>query len=238
MHLYKNFLKMEIRFLQNERALVMKDFLVIADLHIGYEKTLEERGYKIPSMRKDFIERIKKLQKENKSRKLIILGDVKHTVPVATWDEKYEIPNFFKEMSGLFDRIIVIKGNHDGNIERMVHEKKVEIVPELILEDFAFTHGHRYPTEKAMECRTLVMGHIHPTFKIRDRTGTMHNYPCWVMGKIKKKKLEKYKNIKCENVLIVPSFNQLTTGYKGLSGPLAKAIKREAIYLLDLTKVM
>ncbi len=229
---------MEIRLLQNKRALLIKDFLVIADLHLGYEKTLEDKGYKIPSMRKDFVQRIKQLQKENKAKKLIILGDVKHTVPVATWDEKYEIPNFFKEISKFFNKIILIKGNHDGNIEKMVHEKNLEILPEFIFGDFVFTHGHRYPTEKGMQCKTLIMGHIHPTFKIKDKTKTKHNYPCWVMGKIKKKKLEKYKKINCENVLIVPSFNQLTTGYKGLSGPLAKAIKREAIYLLDLTKVM
>ncbi len=229
---------MEIKFLENKRALLVDDFLVIADLHIGYEKTLEEKGYKIPSLRKDFEKRIKKLQKETNSKKLIILGDVKHTVPVATWDEKYEIPNFFRKISNFFEEIIVIKGNHDGLIEKMVHESKVKIVPEFIYKNFSFIHGHRYPSEKAMQNKTIVMGHTHPTFRIKDKTGTKHNYPCWVIGKINSKKLDRYEKVETKKVIIVPSFNQLTKGYKGLSGPLAKAIKRESIYLIDLTKVM
>ena len=98
--------------------------------------------------------------------------------------------------------------------------------------------GHRYPTNEAMLCKTIIMGHIHPTFKVKDLSGTKHNYPCWVIGKIKKDKLKRYKTINCEKVIITPSFNPLTSGYGGLTGPLAKAIKKEEVYLLDLTKVM
>ncbi len=227
-----------MKLIENERALVMGDFLVIADLHMGYEKTLEDRGYNIPSMRKDFVKRIKNLQKTTNSSKLIILGDIKHNVPVATRNEKYELPNFFREISKFFDEIIVIKGNHDGNIEKMVHEDKVKILPEYIQKDFTFIHGHRYPSEKAMQSKTIIMGHTHPTYKLKDKSGVNHNYACWTIGKINSKKLDRYKKIQCKKVIIVPAFNQLTTGYKGLSGPLAKAIKREGIYLIDLTKVM
>ncbi len=229
---------MKIKFIENERALIVENFLVIADLHMGYEKTLEDKGYNIPTLRKDFVKRIKNLQKTTSSSKLIILGDIKHNVPISTKDERYELPKFFREISKFFDEIIVIKGNHDGNIEKMVHEEKVKILPEYIHKNFTFIHGHRYPSEKAMQSKIIFMGHTHPTYKIKDGSGIKHNYACWTIGKINSKKLDKYKKISCEKVIIVPSFNQLTTGYKGLSGPLAKAIKREEIYLIDLTKVM
>jgi putative SbcD/Mre11-related phosphoesterase len=225
------------KFIENSRALVIDGFLVIADLHIGYEKILSIRGYNIPKQIKNFFEQIKELKVKTGVKNLIILGDIKHNVPKIAVEEKYDVPNFFHELSKIFEKIIVIKGNHDGLLERMVHEPNVEIVREKIIEDTGFIHGHTKPSNELMLCKTIIMGHVHPSFKFVDALGARHNYPCWIIGKLNPKKLKGYEKIECEKVVVVPAFNKFFSGYGKFVGPLAKALKLNEIYLLDLTKV-
>jgi putative SbcD/Mre11-related phosphoesterase len=229
---------MDYVMLQDERALLFREFLVIGDLHLGYAKTLEERGYSIPNQVNEFVKRIKELKKKTNAKKLIILGDVKHMVPKIAYDEKYDIPNFFYELSKEFEEIIVTKGNHDGRIEAMVHEKNVKILKEFLIGHVGFIHGHAWPSEEFMsKCKILVMGHAHPNFKLEDKLGVRHNFPCWIIGKLNKKKMTKFKDTTIEEALIVPTFNRLFMGYEHFAGPFSKALKRKDVFLLDLTKI-
>ncbi len=228
---------MEIKFIKNERALVFGDYLVIADLHIGYDKLLKEKGYTIPRQVGSFIERLKKLKEETGAVSLIILGDVKHNIPYITTSEYFEVKQFLNEISKMFKKIIIVKGNHDGRIERLIWQKNIKVVDELIVDDITFIHGHKYPSEEAMKSKLLIMAHIHPTLKLKDNSGTTHRYPYWIIGRIKKGELKRYKEIKCEKVIVMPSFNPLTSGHSKLNGVFAKAIKKEEKILLDLTRV-
>jgi putative SbcD/Mre11-related phosphoesterase len=229
---------MTLKFIRGERALVVEDYLVISDLHIGYSKVLNERGYIIPSQSKEFIERIKKLKKETNTNKLIILGDVKHNIPYTRESERIELMKFFKELSVLFNEVIITKGNHDGKIERYIFKDNIKVTDELLLNEVAFMHGHKYPSEEAMKKKVLILGHTHPSFKITDKSGVTHNYPCWVIGRIDKSKLKRYAEIRTEKVVIMPPFNKLLYGTKEIAGPLSKAIKVEEILLLDMTRVV
>lgn len=226
---------MEFKLIKNERAIVVGDFLIIGDIHIGYEKVLAERGYNIPNQAELFARKIIKLKKETGTKNLILLGDIKHNIPKITYDEKYDVPNFFRLLSKEFEQIIVTKGNHDGNLERMVHEENVKIVNEFIFENFGFTHGHRLPSDNLLKCEKVVIGHIHPTLKFKDEFGVIHNYPCWMFAKLKKNK--KFKEAKIKQIIVVPCFNPLFMGYSKFVGPFSKAITIEEVYLLDLTKI-
>jgi putative SbcD/Mre11-related phosphoesterase len=229
---------MDYQLIKDSRAMLAGEYLVIADLHIGYAKTLEARGYNIPSQIKSFLKEIKELKAKTGASKLILLGDIKHNVPKADIGEKYDVPKFFYELSDMFEKIIVIKGNHDGRIELMIHPKNIEVKKEFVLGDLGFIHGHSYPSEELMSnCKVLVMGHIHPVFKVVDRLCKKHYYPCWLISSLNKKKLERYDNITVEKVIVVPVFNQIFTGYEKFAGPLAKALRKQEIFLLDLTKV-
>jgi putative SbcD/Mre11-related phosphoesterase len=218
--------------------MVAERFLVISDLHIGYKKELEARGYSVPNQMKEFVKRILKLAEQEKTKNLIVLGDVKHKVPGVAQEEKYDVPDFFYELSKRFDKIVVIKGNHDALIERMVHLDNVMIVDEFVAGKTGFIHGHKWPSKEFMkQCETIVMGHSHPVFKIQDSLGYFHYYPCWMMCKIKKTGIKRYKESNVKKVIIIPPFNQLLTGIKKLVGVFAKSLKIEEIFLLDLTKV-
>ena len=58
-----------------------------------------------------------------------------------------------------------------------------------------------------------------------------------MIGSLNKKKMEKYKEISVEKVVVVPVFNQMFTGYEKFVGPFKKALRKDEIFLLDLTKI-
>jgi len=226
---------MEIRLVKDERAAIVGDFLVIADLHLGYEKTAKERGYVVPNQRKEFLKRINALATKNKTKKLIMLGDIKHSIPYISEREEYAIPDFFKELSKMFEQIFVVKGNHDGRIERLVYQKNIEVIAELVVNNIGFVHGHKKLSDKILECEIVFMAHAHPSFKISEGSGIKHGYPCWLIGKPSKKKLGKETNI--EKIIVMPSFNPLVYGQDKIAGPAKKFVRINEILLLDLTKV-
>ncbi|MCD6576178.1 MAG: metallophosphoesterase [Nanoarchaeota archaeon] len=229
---------MEIQFVKNEGVLVYKDYLVIADLHLGYGKVLKEKGYTIPRQSKSFVERIKRLRDKTNTNKLILLGDVKHNIPHITLEETFEVKRFLRAISELFDEIVIIKGNHDGNIEKLIPTKNIVVVGELKIDDVLFIHGHKYPSEAILKSKLIVMAHTHPTLKLKDKSGVTHKYPCWIVGELEIDKLKRYKSDKMINVIIMPSFNPLVSGYSSEpSGPLSKAIKKTGVILIDLTRV-
>src|SRR3989338_6445317 len=105
-------------FLKNYPAMKIKDCLIVADLHLGITKDIYDSGIVMPRQAKKMAERLNKLKKLTRTKKLVILGDVKHKVPGFSVMEKYELEKFFSALK--FREIIILKGNHDGNIEKMI----------------------------------------------------------------------------------------------------------------------
>ncbi|MCW4034025.1 MAG: phosphoesterase, partial [Candidatus Bathyarchaeota archaeon] len=54
--------------------------LVIADLHLGWEKLLIQKGVHVPSQTNKIKERLLKLVKQTKPTTLIVLGDIKDAI--------------------------------------------------------------------------------------------------------------------------------------------------------------
>jgi metallophosphoesterase superfamily enzyme len=59
--------------------------LVVSDIHLGWEASLSEEGIHVPSQTGKLLRRIERIISLEKPDRLIILGDVKHTI------EKIEI---------------------------------------------------------------------------------------------------------------------------------------------------
>lgn len=213
-------------FVTNERAMVVSNYLVIAELHLGITRELYESGISMPSQVKPLAAKINRLKKAAKAKNLIIVGDVKHKVPGISWQEVRELPEFLSLLK--FSKIIIIKGNHDGGIEKMIpHElrEKVAVKKSFSMGDYFFSHGHRNVSTKK---KIIVIAHTHPLVGFRDRFGALYAEPCWVRGKTGDKKL-----------VIMPAFNELCGGVmvnkNKLLGPVAKKIRKARIYLLDGT---
>lgn len=202
----------------------IKDYLVIADLHLGYELALKKKGYNVPNQTDRLINKMKKLKKRCKN--LLILGDLKHTITYTKEIEERILEDFITKVKKLFKKVILVKGNHDAGL----NIKGIKLVNEFTIDKLGFTHGHRTPSKELMKCDKLIISHVHPRFQTQDELGARYNSPCWIVGKYKDKE-----------VIIMPSFNELITGmdYRELdSGPIMNKLENKEVFLKDMTKLV
>ncbi len=212
----------------NEKALMIGDTLVIADLHLGLEHELEKSGVKIPPQAPPMTERIIGLLTASRAKHLVILGDLKHNIPQISWHEYSQVPAMIKTLSRYAD-VTVIKGNHDGNLEKLLPDTPIRKTLEI--SDSLLLHGHTRIPEK-LDFSTIIAGHNHPCVEFRDEFKSTKE-SAWIRARLARSSTE---------VIIMPAFNDLIYGTpvnsgKRLLGPLFKLIdlKNADAYLLDGT---
>jgi len=166
--------------------------LVIADLHIGWEVALAQQGIHVPSQTPKMLKKLLQLIDLCKPSSLLFLGDVKHTIAKVEHEEWRDVPEFFEALAKKVNEIKVVLGNHDGNLEPLLPEK-VQIVLSTGLAEgnVGFFHGNAWPAPELLACRSLVMGHVHPTVAFRDPLGFRITTPVWVKAKLNREKLAK-----------------------------------------------
>jgi len=227
--------------------------LVVADLHLGLESELASKGVSLPSQISKVKERLAALIKRQKPDRLIFLGDVKHNVPIASWQEWRELPSFFGELAKLV-RVEVIRGNHDGGLEGMAPpEVKLHEARGIVLgkrKRVGLMHGHTWPSPELLNTKLLVTAHNHPAIEFRDELGGRMVEPIWLRAKVDRskfpKKLRGQIDGELPELLVMPAFSELVGGAavnrgipKELIGPIFKAgavkLDKAEAYLLDGT---
>jgi len=213
-----------------------KKILVISDLHIGWEISLIEEGIYVPSQTSKLIEKLKRLIALEKPDSLLILGDVKHTVAKIETEEWRDVPRFFEEICEVVPQVQIVPGNHDGDIEALLPEE-VTILPSrgIIIGEVGLFHGHAWPILEMLNCKTLVIGHVHPVITFKDPIGFRITRQVWVKAscntRILAKSMLKAHNLKVKreekiedlleelnislnarNLIIMPSFNNFLGG--------------------------
>ena len=233
---------MELQPVHGMPALRADEYLVIGDMHIGIESHLRSKGFHITSRTGDLFDQVVQAAGDSAS-KLIVLGDVKDSVPGSTKQEYKEIPVFFDRLLERFDSVDVVRGNHDTNIEEFLPGRvKIRPASGLKIEDTGFVHGHTWPSDNVMNSETLVMAHNHPVIMFRDGVGRQVNEPCWVRGKFKETGSDRYQVLP-KNFIIVPAFNRMLGGYpvnvrgESLLGPIMGGdlldLENCTVHLLD-----
>ena len=131
-------------------ALKAGNCLVIGDLHIGVESHLRSKGFHLTSHTSDMHDAILEAADDDVDR-LIVIGDVKDSVPGSTKQEYREIPDFFESLFERFGIIDVVRGNHDTNIEEFLPGRvKLRPATGLRIDDVGFVHGHTWPSQDVM----------------------------------------------------------------------------------------
>ncbi|UCC33608.1 MAG: metallophosphoesterase [Candidatus Bathyarchaeota archaeon] len=195
-----------------------KRVLVVADLHIGWETALIEKGIHVPSQTPKILTKMLRLIKLVRPTNLIFLGDVKHAVSKVKMKEWQDIPSLFETLYKKVPNIQVIPGNHDGNLEALLPQD-VEILSAkgTALGEVGLFHGHAWPAPELLQCRTLITGHIHPMVAFRDPLGFRISRQVWVRARCHKAQLArsllKHLGIKADNdsvALLERQFNVRT----------------------------
>lgn len=199
----------DIQPIPNIPALKVGSSLVIADMHIGLESHLMSKGFHILSRTDDMLRTIRDVSLD--CNNLIILGDVKHTVPGSSKQEYREIPDFFESLLEIFTTVNVVRGNHDTNIEDFLPARvKIKPASGMVLDDVGFIHGHTWPSEEVMGAETLVVAHNHPAVMFKDGIGKRTTEPCWVRGKFISG-CNRYEHSP-SSFIMVPAFNRMLGG--------------------------
>jgi len=164
--------------------------LIVADLHIGWEVALTQEGIHVPSQTPKMKDKLLKLIDLCKPTSLLFLGDIKHTIARVEFEEWRDIPDLFEALGQKVGEIKVALGNHDGNLEPLL-PSSVKILPQsgIALWDAGFFHGNSWPAPELLQCRSLVIGHVHPTVMFRDPLGFRITAQIWVKAQLDKKRL-------------------------------------------------
>jgi len=149
-----------------------KKSLVITDLHLGFESNLSLNNVFLGKNKTviEITKEIEKIIKKTKPDSLILLGDVKSGIKSITKTEWETVPTFFERINNLIDTILV-PGNHDANIEKLIPNGiTLASSKGIIIDDILLTHGHTMPSENFSQVNTIVMGHVHPVFFQEDHS--------------------------------------------------------------------
>ncbi len=207
--------------------------LVIADIHLGYETDIAERkGVSFPSLWQSMYGRVEKLVNQYSIDEIYVIGDVKHTITIDRMVNWRDIPMFMEKLSEMA-KVIVIPGNHDGEIEallpRNVHVADVHgHLLEIDSYRIGLLHGHAWPSAEILDCQIMVIGHNHPTVRrLKDvsspeigrgnRLRASMIIPVVLRGRLSKNCVRRargqleLKDDDCA-LVVLPSFNEILTG--------------------------
>lgn len=238
---------MNLEFLSSGPAVVIGNeerILVIADLHFGIEADLAARGLHFRSRSEARLDRVLRTIDEADPDRLVLLGDIKHSIPSLTWQEYHEMP---KILTTLRDRVplVVFPGNHDIGIERFLRGGEIRPKEGALVDGVGYLHGHTCPAPD-LGGHLLVVGHHHPLISLRDEVGCAHQGPAYLRADLDTARL----GLNCgpgaqiTRALFVPAFNEvagydLTRIVNDPFSPVSRCMKKDSceIILADGTYI-
>ncbi len=194
----------EIRIIDLALYLEKYNILVIGDVHLGFEQSQNKIGVLLPRFQfKDTISRIEGILKQvgKELDAIVINGDLKHEFGEISDQEWRDILKFIDFLSTHSKKTIIVKGNHDAILYPIAKKRNIEIADTYSIGDIFISHGHTIPeSDEITKSKTILIGDEHPAVTLKEG-GRAEQFKCFLKGAWKKKEL-----------IIMPSFNQVTTG--------------------------
>lgn len=214
-----------LKVVPGEAALVFREHeectLLISDLHLGLEKELAKKGFRLPPYSNRIMDRINSLTERYGANRIIVLGDVKHSIGKVEDIDWNVIPWFFETLLDVFASVEVVPGNHDGGIRSLLPSRvKVHPSDGMVIgteEKVGVTHGHSWPSQEVISCGRMVMGHSHFRYEMRDRFGGRSKEAVWLFAEYDVDRLltkagHKGETGKVGELIVMPPFNNLVGG--------------------------
>ncbi|WP_400210714.1 metallophosphoesterase [Candidatus Methanarcanum hacksteinii] len=187
-----------------ERCLYIDDgsTVVLGDLHLGYEKALEEDGMFIPRINTDSIrEELNLIICKYEPKRIVLLGDIKHDFKRTRYEGKEEVHRVIELLKNASD-VIVVKGNHDNFLQNILQDTGLMAVDYVDICGFRMEHGHVDSGK-----RPVIIGHEHPSVKVHGA----------VFGGVK---VQCFLHLKKDGIIVIPPFSPLSSGSDlTLAGP-------------------
>lgn len=106
---------------------------------------------------------------------IILLGDLYYHGPRNSLSMEYNPMEVSKIFNGLKDKLSVVRGNCDAEVDEMISEFSFNdyLVKKIGNKQFYFTHGHHYNIDNIPNnIDVLVYGHYHTGF-IKEKDGVI-----------------------------------------------------------------
>ncbi len=201
---------LQTRIIPSKPALILegqRKNIIVTDVHIGFEDSMASNEIFIGknSTVNESIQELSELIDLEKPDSVILLGDVKSSIKSISKSEWDGVPLFFKKIREKCD-VVLIPGNHDANIQKLVPDNVSMISSAgMVEEDILLTHGHAMPSENFSHVNKIIMGHLHPVFFQED--SIVNGQRVWVSIKTEKENIFPNKSGELE-ITIMPSFNR------------------------------
>ncbi len=193
--------------------------LVISDLHIGLEESLNRQGILVPRTPfTEVLDRLESILDATHPETVVLNGDIKDqfgSIGPQEWRDVKKLIDFIQKRA----KLVVVKGNHDTVLDPIAKDRDLTLVTAHTAGGITIMHGDTLPSPLP---KTLLIGHHHPAIRIReDRKSEL--YKCFL--KIKQGQ---------STIVIQPSFNTLKEGSDVIKNPpdLAVPTKTE-VFVVD-----
>ena len=123
-----------------------------------------------------YVKKLLKIIEREKPVKTVLLGDIYYHGPRNPLSKEYLPIDVAKDLNGIKDNLIVIKGNCDSEVDKMVSE--FDFIENAVLVDNGKTvflsHGHVYNKDSMPKTKydAVIYGHFHTAF-IERQNGTL-----------------------------------------------------------------
>jgi uncharacterized protein len=239
---------MNLTFIGEGPALLVEGderLLVVADLHFGIEADLAAHGLHFRSRSTARLKRLMQIIDRTDPDALLLLGDVKHSIPSVTRQEFYEMPEILRTLRERIP-LHVFPGNHDIGIERYLEPAEIRPKDGAVIDGVGYLHGHMVPAP-SLAGHLIIIGHHHPLLSLRDEVGCALQSPAYLRAGVDTSALGMVadeEDAVPTRVLFMPSFNEIA-GYdifritKSPFSPLSRNMLREdaEIILADGTYI-
>ncbi|MFX1245287.1 MAG: metallophosphoesterase [Promethearchaeota archaeon] len=239
--------------IRNEPAVLLRGsrrkVLIVADLHIGYERTLVQQENYSSKITEQVLQHLDGIVERVKPTEIIILGDLKHTIRTFS---KQEFRSIALGLARLQQRatLTVVRGNHDADLELVVPDGAAIIPSSGFKLSFGkhriyLLHGHAQPTEEILSCQHLLMAHVHPVITTTTLKGRKSKHRVWVKtgwqptvieaftqwfgNRVVEKHPETISSVLDMKILVIPAFLDLLHGHV-LNNSASKRFQGNPIY--------
>lgn len=127
-----------------------------------------------------YARKIEEIVERENPEKIVLLGDLYYHGPRNELSQEYAPMEVAKILNSLKDKLMVVRGNCDAEVDEMISEFKFEehILTNINGKNIYFTHGHKYNIENIPyeDFDILIYGHIHQGF-IQEKEGYLFANP-------------------------------------------------------------
>ena len=190
--------------------------VIVADLHLGLGGTPERPGGPPEASDERMADRLVELLRSSGAKSLLIAGDVKHPIVGAPPALRPVLFRFFSHLLREGYTVDVVLGNHDVGLARHLPREVGVLPPTGVVRDgVGIFHGHRWPSNAVLRAPWLVVGHLHPGFRLAptadDPAGKRR---CWVRTTLSPpptapRRRGRHAPLRAREIVALPAFNPI-----------------------------